>query len=78
MTAWSVQPTRNLAWTPLLFGAVQYGVAFLDAALVTLAIAATVLFFRRVDRRAAALLPPYRCRVVFAAALNWSVRVRNG
>lgn len=78
MTAWAVQLALNLAWTPLFFGAGLFGLAFADIALLAVAVAATVLLFTRVDRRAAALLLPYLCWVLFAGALNLSIWVSNG
>ncbi|MBF4135004.1 MULTISPECIES: TspO/MBR family protein [Streptomyces] len=78
MTAWSLQLALNVAWTPLFFAAGRYGLAFADIALLAVAVTATVLLFLRIDRRAAALLLPYLCWVVFAAALNWWIWVENG
>ncbi|KWV33821.1 TspO/MBR family protein [Micromonospora rifamycinica] len=71
--AWSVQLVLNAIWTPLFFGAGRYGLAFAEIVLMWLAIAATVVAFRRVSRPAAALLLPYWAWVTFAAALNLSI-----
>ncbi|QLK24618.1 tryptophan-rich sensory protein [Natrinema zhouii] len=68
-----VQMLFNVAWTPAFFT--------LEAPLVALGIigalwafvAGTILAFRRVDRRAAALLVPYLAWVTFAAALNFEL-----
>ncbi|SEQ80305.1 TspO/MBR family protein [Natrinema salaciae] len=67
------QMSLNVAWTPAFFG--------LEAPLVALGIilalwafvAGTVVAFRRVDRRAAALLVPYLAWVTFAAVLNYEL-----
>jgi tryptophan-rich sensory protein len=65
-----VQLLLNAAWTPLFFGLHQTGIAFAEILLLWLAIAATLIAFRRVSRPAAWLLAPYLAWVGFAAALN--------
>lgn len=66
----AVQMAVNVAWTPTFF-AFQAPLAalFVILALWGLVVATTVAF-RRVDRRAAALLVPYLAWVTFAAVLN--------
>jgi len=64
-------------WTPLFFGAGQYGLAFADIVLLWLFIGVTVLMFRRVSGPAALLLLPYWAWVTFAAALNLSIWLLN-
>ncbi|MFC4436157.1 MULTISPECIES: TspO/MBR family protein [Natrialbaceae] len=67
------QMAFNVAWTPAFFT--------LEAPLVALGIilalwvlvTATVAAFRRVDRRAAALLLPYLAWVTFATVLNFEL-----
>lgn len=63
----------NVAWTPAFF-ALEAPLLALGIVLVlwTL-VAATVVAFRRVDRRAAALLAPYLLWVAFAAILNFEL-----
>ncbi len=78
LVAWVVQLVLNAAWTPLFFAAGRYGLAFAEVVLLWLAIGATVLFFRRASRPAAALMLPYWAWVTFAAALNYSVWQLNG
>ncbi|WP_245601722.1 TspO/MBR family protein [Hamadaea tsunoensis] len=63
----------NAIWTPLFFGAGQYGLAFADIAVLWLLILATTAMFWRVRRIAAVLLLPYLAWVTFAAALNLAV-----
>ncbi|MFD3327975.1 TspO/MBR family protein [Streptomyces sp. NPDC058701] len=70
---WGVQLALNLAWTPLFFGARQYGLALLDIALLLAAVATTLVLFRRLSRTAALLFFPYLLWVAFAAALNAAV-----
>ncbi|MCI4062328.1 tryptophan-rich sensory protein [Micromonospora sp. R77] len=71
--AWVVQLVLNAIWTPLFFGAGQYGLAFAEIVLMWLAIGVTVVLFRRVSRPAAALMLPYWAWVTFAAALNLAI-----
>jgi tryptophan-rich sensory protein len=67
------QLALNAAWTPLFFGLHQPGLAFVDIALLWLAIIATIWAFRRVHHIAAALLIPYLAWVSFAAFLNFTI-----
>lgn len=73
LVVYAVQLVLNAAWTPLFFGAGQYGLAFADVVLLWLAIMITVVVFWRVRRSAALLLIPYLLWVSFAAALNLAV-----
>ncbi|WP_404816083.1 TspO/MBR family protein [Streptomyces thermolineatus] len=74
---WGVQLLLNAAWTPLFFGARQYGLAFADVCLLLLTAGATAVLFRRVRPAAGYLLVPYLLWVAFAAALNLSIWVAN-
>ncbi len=65
-----VQLALNAAWSPLFFGLQRPGIAFAEIILLWLAIACTIVVFRRVDRVAAWLLVPYLAWVSFAAVLN--------
>lgn len=60
----------NALWTPLFFGLHLPGPAFAEILLLWLAIAATLLAFRSVNRTAAWLFVPYLAWVTFAAVLN--------
>lgn len=75
---WSAQLALNLAWTPLFFGAGQYGLAFLDICLLLAAIGMTMLLFRRSSRAASLLLVPYALWVLYAASLNFAIWRLNG
>jgi translocator protein len=77
LRVYAVQLLLNAVWTPLFFGAGQYGLAFADIVVLWLLIGVTVLMFRRISRPAAALLLPYWAWVTFAAALNLSIWVLN-
>ncbi|MFD3356575.1 TspO/MBR family protein [Streptomyces fradiae] len=70
---WGTQLALNLAWTPLFFGAGEYGFAFLDICLLLAALAATMLLFRRRSTAAFLLLVPYALWVTYAAALNLAI-----
>ena len=73
LTAFVIQWTLNLIWTPLFFGAHQLGWALLDIILLWLAIVTTIVLFTRVSRFAAGLLIPYLLWVSFAAFLNFTI-----
>ena len=64
------QLALNAVWTPLFFGLHRPGVAFAEIVLLWLAIVATLVAFRPVNRTAAWLLVPYLAWVSFAAVLN--------
>ncbi|MBB4694943.1 TspO/MBR family protein [Paractinoplanes abujensis] len=70
---YSAQLVLNAIWTPLFFGAGQYGLAFADIVAMWLLIGATVVSFWRVRRAAALLLLPYWAWVSYAAALNLAI-----
>ncbi|RJQ66974.1 tryptophan-rich sensory protein [Pseudonocardiaceae bacterium YIM PH 21723] len=73
LTAYGTQLVLNAAWTPIFFGARQFGLAFAEILLLWSAIAVTVWLFARIHRGAAALLLPYWVWTTFAAALNFAV-----
>lgn len=65
-----LQLAFNLGWSILFFGLQQPGLALIEIALLWLAIAATIVVFRRHSAVAAALLLPYLAWVSFAVYLN--------
>lgn len=73
----AVQLGLNVAWSPVFWGLERpdLGLAVLVALLPL--VAATILAFDRVDRRAAALLVPYLAWVCFATALNYGIWALN-
>ncbi len=73
LTLFFAQLMLNAAWTPLFFGLHRPGLAFLDIALLWLAILATLAAFWRVHRGAAWLLVPYLAWVSFASVLNFTL-----
>ncbi|MEV2277457.1 TspO/MBR family protein [Nocardiopsis sp. NPDC049922] len=74
---WWVQLALNAAWTPLFFGARQYGLAFLDICLLLVAVVVTMVAFWRLHRPATLLLLPYVLWVAFASALNLNIWLNN-
>lgn len=77
MWAYAAQLVLNAAWTPLFFGAGEYGLAFADIVVLWIAIAVTVALFWRVSRTAAWLMVPYWLWTTYAAALNLAVWTMN-
>lgn len=70
---YAAQLVLNAAWTPLFFGAGRYGLAFAEIIVLWVAIAATIVLFRRISRVAAWLLAPYLLWVTYAASLNFAI-----
>jgi tryptophan-rich sensory protein len=70
---YAAQLVLNAAWTPLFFGAGQYGLAVAEIAVLWLAIVVNVVMFRRISRPAAWLLVPYLLWVTYAASLNLAI-----
>lgn len=69
----AVQLVLNLAWSALFFGLHRVGAALLEVIVLLLAIAATGLVFRRLDRLAGLLFVPYVLWVAYASVLNFSI-----
>jgi tryptophan-rich sensory protein len=68
-----VQLVLNGLWSVVFFGLRAPGLAFLEIALLWIAIGATVVAFWRLEPKASALLFPYWAWVSFAAVLNGSI-----
>ncbi|MDG5817991.1 TspO/MBR family protein [Natronococcus sp. A-GB7] len=68
-----VQMAVNVSWTPAFFSLEQLLVAFGIIVTLWVLVVATIVAFRRVDRRAAALLVPYLAWITFAAVLNFEI-----
>ena len=69
----ALQMGFNVAWTPAFFGLEEplLGLGVILALWVL--VVPTIAAFRRVDRRAAALLVPYLAWITFAAILNFEI-----
>jgi len=72
-----VQLALNAAWPWLFFRSRRLDWAFGDAAILVVALLATILAFRRQHRGAALLLLPYLGWSVFAAALTFALLRQN-
>jgi translocator protein len=68
-----LQLALNATWTPLFFGLHWLGAAFGEIVCLWLAIAATMVAFRRANRPASWLIAPYLAWVSFAALLNFTL-----
>ena len=73
LAAFAVQFALNLIWTPVFFGLQRPDLGLIVIVMLFFAIAATVVAFDRVDRRAAFLLVPYLVWVGFAGVLNYAI-----
>ncbi len=73
LAVFGAQFALNLAWTPVFFGLQRPDLGLVVIALLFPAVAATVVVFDRVDRRAALLLVPYFVWVGFAGVLNYAI-----
>ncbi|MEU8240473.1 TspO/MBR family protein [Actinoplanes missouriensis] len=74
---YAAQLVLNALWTPIFFGAGQYGLALIDIAVLWVLIAVTVWKFRPVSKVAAGLLLPYWLWVTYATALNAAIWLAN-
>ena len=77
ISAFVIQLTLNLAWTPVFFGAHQITGALLLLLAIDVAVLATLVLFWRVRPLAGMLLLPYLAWVLFAAVLNWQFLQAN-
>ncbi|HEY0673954.1 MAG TPA: TspO/MBR family protein [Longimicrobiales bacterium] len=73
LAAFALQLALNIAWSWLFFGMERIDLAFIDIALLWLAIATTLFLFWRVRVVAGVLLLPYLLWVTFASALNFAI-----
>ncbi|WP_225335665.1 TspO/MBR family protein [Halomicrobium urmianum] len=73
-----VQMAVNVTWTPTFFAAQDLLAGLAVIVVLDVLVAATILAFDRVDRRAALLLVPYLAWVLFATLLNYRFFALNG
>ena len=73
LSLFGIQLVLNGLWSYLFFGLQRPGVALVEIALLWLAIASTIVVFRRSTRAGALLLAPYLAWVSFATFLNFEV-----
>ncbi|WP_118132828.1 TspO/MBR family protein [Oceanicella sp. SM1341] len=77
LALWAAQITLNACWSPTFFGLHRPGIAFLQLALLWLAVAAMIGAFWARDIWAAILMVPYLVWVTYAGALNLVIWDRN-
>ncbi len=77
ITAFLVQLSLNLAWSPLFFAFHQVVPAFALIVAIFIAAAATTALFWRIRPVAGLLLLPYLAWLLFASALNWQFHSLN-
>lgn len=73
LSLFAAQMVANVAWSPAFFGAENLLLGLGVILALWILIVATILAFRRVDRRAAVLLVPYLAWTTFAAVLNFEL-----
>jgi tryptophan-rich sensory protein len=72
-----IQLILNLSWSILFFGLHSPILAFAEIIFLWIAIAATILEFKKISQKAAWLLIPYILWVSFAAILNFAIWILN-
>jgi len=77
LTLFALQLALNLGWSVTFFGLERLGPSVAVILVLELAVVATALAFRPVDRIAAWLLVPYVAWVGFAAILNIAIWLLN-
>jgi len=77
MAFWALQIAFNTLWTPVFFGLHRMRAAMVVMLGLWLSVAATMLAFFSLDTWAGLLFVPYLAWVTIAAALNFSVMVKN-
>ena len=77
LIVWSANLIFNAAWSWLMFGRRQIGIALIDALAMLLTIMAFVALTRGATPIAALLFLPYLAWVAFASALNYSILIKN-
>ncbi|WP_127542694.1 TspO/MBR family protein [Actinoplanes sp. OR16] len=74
---YAAQLVLNAIWTPIFFGAGQYGLALIDIVVLWVLIGVTIVKFRPISKVAAGLLVPYLLWVTYATALNAAIWSAN-
>ena len=77
LVLFGVQLVVNVAWSPVFWGLERPDLGLVVLGLLLPLVAATMVAFDRVDRRAALLLVPYLAWVCFATALNYGIWALN-
>lgn len=74
---WALNLAFNAAWSWLMFGRKQIGLALVDALAMLVTIIAFIAVAWPVSDWAAMLFVPYLVWVAFASVLNWAILARN-
>lgn len=77
LVAFAAQLVLNVGWSFAFFGAQSPAFGLVVVTGMLIAIAWTIVRFRRIDGAAAALLVPYIAWVAFAAVLNAAILILN-
>ncbi len=77
LTVFGIQLVLNVVWSFLFFGLHQPGWALGEIMVLVVAIALTIVAFRKISQAAAWLLVPYFVWVLFATILNAAVWLLN-
>lgn len=77
LALWCLQLVLNAAWSWLMFGRHEIGLALVDAVGMWLAIAAFIVVAWPISTTASLLFAPYLVWVTIATVLNYSILVRN-
>ncbi|MBS3057309.1 MAG: tryptophan-rich sensory protein [Candidatus Diapherotrites archaeon] len=77
VSAFAVQLVLNALWSFLFFGLKSPLYSFVEIIALWIAIAATIIAFSKISKRAALLLVPYILWTSFAAVLNFSIMALN-
>lgn len=77
LQVYAIQLALNVFWSILFFGLKQTGFAVIEIILMWLAIVATIILFRKINRWTLVLLLPYLAWVTFASYLNYTIWILN-
>jgi len=72
-----IQFAFNILWSYLFFGLRNPFLGFVGIIFLWLSIVATIIYFYKIDKKAAYLLVPYLLWVSFASLLNYFVMILN-
>jgi len=73
----AVQLGVNVVWSPVFWGLERPDLGLVVLVALLPLVAATMVAFNRIDRRAALLLVPYLAWICFATALNYGIWALN-
>ncbi|MDD0999165.1 TspO/MBR family protein [compost metagenome] len=77
LALWAAQIALNTLWTPVFFGAQRILAAMVILAVLWLVVAAMVVMALRLDLITGLILFPYLVWLCVAAALNFSILIKN-